>query len=430
MHSPRVAVVGGGWAGFAAAVTLARHGAPVTVYEAAPVPGGRARSVTLDGERFDNGLHILLGAYTGTLDCIATVASPEAGLLRTPLQLCSDDGARITCPAGLPSPLHLAAGLLTARGLPWRDRPAALRLMARVHGRSQPCPGTVAALLDDTRQPATLRRALWEPLCIAALNTLPEEADAATFIRVLRDGLTGPRAHGDLLYPTKDLSALFPEPAARYVTARGGRVHLGEPVRHIYAEGTAFRVETTRGTSLHDRIICATDPARTPALLADLPALAPLARTINQLDHRAIVSVYLRYDVPIPALPAPMLRLSGGPAQWVFDRGRLCGQHGWLGVVISCADAALEDGRTTLGARVEAQLATSLGLPPKASRSHVIAEKRATFACTPGIERPGILTALPGFVLAGDYTASDYPGTLEAAVRSGRACARAILENR
>lgn len=425
---PRIAVIGGGWAGMAAASMLAADGVGVDVYEAARVLGGRARRVEIDGVALDNGLHLLLGAYTESLACIERVGAPAAGFLRTPLRLDAVDGFRLDCPP-IPAPWHLLAALLGARGIGWSDRLAAARLMQNAKRNQYRCAGrmTVTTLLDEQRQPQRLREALWHPLCVAALNTPPEVADAQVFLHVLRDGLAGAHDASDLVFPTVDLSAMFPEPAADFVIARGGSVHLGEAVSAIDGDGP-FTIRTARRTALYDQVICAVDPARLAPLLRDLPALADIAARTAALRHAPIVSVYLDYGIDV-RLRSPMIGLGDGPGEWVFDRQRLGGQRGWLGVVISASDRWTGTPHAELTRQVENQVASQLAMPPAAQRTRVIVEKRATFLCTPGVDRPSQRTALPGFHLAGDYTASDYPATLEAAVRSGLACAQAVLEN-
>lgn len=425
---PRIAVIGGGWAGMAAASKLAAEGVGVEVYEAARVLGGRARRVDIGGVPLDNGLHLLLGAYTETLASLARVGAPATAFLRTTLRLETVDGFRLACPR-LPAPWHLLTGLAGARGIGWSERIAAIRMMRAAEHTGYRCrdPISVTSLLDAHRQPARLREALWNPLCVAALNTPPDVADAQVFLNVLRDGLAGERSASDLVFPAVDLSAMFPEPAAEFVRARGGYVHLGEAVTAIHARGP-FTIGTSRRTESYSQVICAVDPARLAPLLRDLPALSGVADRVDAMQHAPIVSVYLDYGADV-GLRAPMLGLGDGPGEWVFDRQQLCGQRGWLGVVISASDRWTGTPHAALTQQVEAQLAAQVGVPPTAQRTRVIVEKRATFLCTPGLDRPAQRTAVPGFHLAGDYTASDYPATLEAAVRSGRASAAAVLEN-
>ncbi len=419
-----VAVIGGGYAGMAAAVALTDRSIPVTVYEAAKTLGGRARRVEVNGIALDNGLHLLIGAYRETLALIDRVHGGRAPLVRRRLDWRIHRRFALRA-AALPAPFHVALGLLTASGLNWPQRMAAIRLM-RVLSRDGfrlAADTTVAALLERHRQPPVLCDVLWHPLCVAALNTPPEQASAQVFANVLREGLAAGRAASDLILASTDLSALFPEPAADYICARDGRVLTDTPVTAIETCDSGFLVRTREKTETYAQVICATPPHRTVDLLAGLPALAPVAACISRLQYQPIYSVYLQLAARLP-LPAPMIGLSGGMLQWVFDREALCGQAGLVGAVISAEGPHQGLPHETLVTRAVAELAEAFGPLPKLQWSQVIAEKRATFACTPGLERPTQVTPLPGLYLAGDYTESDYPATLEAAVRSGLTCAR------
>ena len=185
-------MIGGGWAGLAAAVELCAAGVTVSVFESARQLGGRARSVVIDGRTLDNGQHILLGAYRETLRLMRQVgAEPERYLRRQTLELRQDREAfRLRLPR-LPSPWHLACGLALARGLPLREKFGAIRFMRALQADAYQLPAdtSVAAWLDHHEQRGVLRRLMWEPLCFAALNTAPENASAQVFANVLRDSL-------------------------------------------------------------------------------------------------------------------------------------------------------------------------------------------------------------------------------------------------
>lgn len=423
----RVAIVGGGWAGLAAAVTLAERDVPVTLYEAAATLGGRARRVISNGVTLDNGLHILLGAYTASLKLIDQVNDGATVVKRVPLHLEIPGRFRMRA-ARLPAPWHLLFALLGSTGLTVSQRLAACSFMfrQRLRGFRAHAGETVAHLLDRQHQPQALCESLWQPLCIAALNTSVETADAQTFLNVIQDGLIADRTASDLVLPTVDLSAMFAEPAAAYVRARGGTVRLQTPVRRIAIHGNGFEVIDDRDNEYFTHVVCATDPARTPVLLESIDALASTRSMMAAMNHSPITSVYLQYE-PNTQLPFPMLGLSDVPAQWVFDRGALLGQNGLLGAVISAAAEYHGVAQDELAALTHAQLqrvVPGLSAPKWYS---VISEKRATFACIPGLARPAQRSAAPGLWLAGDYTASRYPGTLEAAVRSGMTCAHGIL---
>lgn len=428
--SLHVAILGGGWSGMAAAVELAERGVPVTVFEASRTLGGRARRVEVNGVALDNGLHILIGAYRETLRLIAKVSGArDCGLSRGPLDLHVLGKFRLRA-ALLPAPLHLAAALLRAQGLNFTERLRAVQWMSRLRATNFQLDSDVpvALLLARHRQGARALRHLWEPLCTSALNTPPEHASAQVFLNVLRDSLSGPRQDSDLLLPTTDLSALFPEPAARYVEERGGQVLTGTPVSSLRADGGGLMVYTAAGSTRFSHAICALPPYRIAETLAGLPPLAGVTQAVQRLTHEPIYSVYLQYPGSL-RLPQAMFGLDAAITQWVFDREALSGQQGLVGVVISASGRHQDLEQEILVARVHNELRAHFPRLVDPRWGRVIAEKRATFSCVVGVERPSQRTALPNVYLAGDYTASAYPATLESAVRSGVACARMILES-
>ncbi len=420
----RVVIIGAGWSGLAAAVTLAERGVPVTVFEASRSLGGRARRVSIDGVDLDNGQHILIGAYRETLRMMRTVgADPDELLLRIPLELRYADGFHLRAPR-LPYPLNLLSALLRAKGLDLAQSFSALRFMASLRAckfRIEP-DRSVARLLNDHKQSGVLRTHVWESLCVSALNTPVEHASAQVFVNVLRDGLTGARAASDLLIARTDLGRLFPEPTAEYVKARGGEILLGAPVRRIAQVPGGFRLNDTQ---LFPCVVIACGPHQAGPLLVQLPELADALSRIGAFSYEPIVTCYLQYPESV-SLPAPMLGFNGGIVQWVFDRGRLGGPKGLLAIVISASGAHEELTKENLASRIGIELNAALGELPAPQWTQVITERRATFSCTPALARPEALTAVPGLMLAGDYLASDYPGTLEAAVRSGIAAARMV----
>ncbi len=427
----RVAVVGGGYAGMAAAVELAARGVPVTVFEASKQLGGRARRVEHHGTALDNGLHILIGAYRETLRLIRLVnPAHQAALLRSRLEW-NIHGEFHFSAARLPAPLHLLGGLLRASGLSFAERIAAARFLAaqRLNGFALERDLSVERLLERHGQSEKLCRVLWRPLCVAALNTPPAIASARVFLNVLRDSLYSAREASDLLLARVDLSALFPEPAAAWVRRNGGEVLTARRVTAIDPVENGFVVEADGQRQAFSHVICALPPHQVNAFLIGITALSELAAAIERLRYQPIHSVWLQYPESI-ALPSPMLGFSRGLIHWVFDREKLCGQRGLIGVVISAEGAHQELAQDELGARAHLELTKRLGRLPAPLWQRVIAEKRATFSCTVGLQRPPQATPLRNFFLAGDYTASDYPATLEAAVRSGIRCAGLVAGSR
>ncbi|MGD9870472.1 MAG: hydroxysqualene dehydroxylase HpnE [Thauera sp.] len=434
MSVPVVAIIGAGYAGLACAVELARAGVHVTVFERSHTMGGRARVVHKDHHwRVDNGQHILIGAYSELTRLLRLTGVSPKQLAHLPLTLHVPGRLHLKA-ASLPAPFHLAVGLLRAKGLSWADRIAMLRLMRwlKRHGFRLPDPAvTVAALLAETRQTPTLCQLIWEPLCVAALNTPVAEASAQVFANVLRDSLAAGAAASELLLPRTDLSELFPVPAARYIGVRRGKLRTGNAIEAIEPVAGGYRLEGDPGSQPWPHVVVATAPYHAGTLLASAGGCQRLVAQIDALEHEPIVSVYLALGRG-QKLPEPMVGLvsgsTAGPAQWVLDRGQLGGPEGLLSCVISAHGPHEALARDELVLAVHAQLERQLGRRlPAPEWSQVIVEKRATFACRPGIFRPGIRTPLPGLWLAGDYLDSDYPATLESAVRSGVACATAIL---
>jgi squalene-associated FAD-dependent desaturase len=431
------AVVGGGWAGCAAAVALLDAGADVTLFEAARTLGGRARAIETNGRLLDNGQHIMLGAYADTLRLIRRVGvDPQQALLRLPLQMRypAGDGMDFVAPR-LPAPLHMLAALLRARGLDRADKLALARFTtsARWMGWHLYTDCSVAELLARFDQTERLIHLMWRPLCLAALNTPPERASAQVFLAVLRDSLGAKRAASDMLVPRVLLDALFPEAARRHLEGRGAVVRTGCRIDALEPADGGWRLRAGADVHTFDAVVLAAPPWQAAALLRPLDATAGIVARLDALHYEPIATVYLQYAAGT-RLPLPFCALVDAPGanrwgQFVFDRGQLDpGQDGLLAVVISAADPAGEIGQDALAAAVAAQLAAAFGQPALAAPlwTRTITEKRATFACTPALDRPANATDLAGLALAGDYTACDYPSTLEAAVRSGVAAATVI----
>jgi squalene-associated FAD-dependent desaturase len=426
----RVAIVGGGWAGMAAAVTLACAARPVTVFEAAQVLGGRARRVVVDDRIVDNGQHLLLGAYAQTLALLRTVHGERAErelFDRRRLHLEEPGVFRFKTPA-LPAPWHLGVALLGMRGLPRQDRLATLAFVRRLRRARFRCAPqlTVGALLTD--QPALAVKLLWEPLCLAALNTPVDAASAQIFLNLLRAAFAVHAHDSDLLLPRVDLTALFPAAAAVYVNARAGEVRTEETVTRIAALDNSVAVASHAGEERFAAAIIAVGPhqlAHVLARSASSSASAALAH-VATFAYEPIRTTYLQYGRPL-GLSQPMLKLDGDPGQWIIDRGQLGGAPGLAAVVISTDVAAARIDHDALARAIDAQLRRRAPDLPPPVWSQTIAERRATYACTAGLARPAPGPLERRLYLAGDYTDPEFPATLEAATRSGVAAARQLL---
>jgi squalene-associated FAD-dependent desaturase len=395
----KIAVIGGGWAGLAAAVELTAAGAETTLFEAGRVLGGRARGVEIDGRKLDNGQHILLGAYRETLALIRRVgADPDQLFDRRPLQVIDNSGFRLAL-AKLPAPLNVACGLLSASGVSLGEKLRTALWMDGIKRRGFRLAQemTVSQWLDEAGQTGALRRHLWEPLCLAALNTPAERASAQLFANVLRDSLGSARREDtDLLLPRVDLGQVLPEPAGHWLREHGADIRLGVRVGQV--------TEVDGGIEIDGESFAAAILATAPQHLG---ALWPAAAT--SFTYEPIATIYLQFS-PGMKSAFPLRNHLGGQGQWVVDRGDglfacvLSGHGDW---------EALDD--TGLAATLENELAS----PDKASWHKVIREKRATFSARPGLLRPDGKTSNPRLFLAGDHTWADYPATLEGAVRSG-----------
>ena len=431
----RVAVIGGGCAGLAAAARLAEHRIPVTLFEAGRQLGGRARGISWQGHALDNGQHILLGAYSETLSLLKLAGVDlQSVFQRLPLQLCVQPDFELrACPL-LPAPLHILAGLLQAHGLTWQERWSAVRFMVwmRLSGFRLKQDESLASLLARQNQPEKLTEYLWQPICLAALNTPLEQASAQVFLNVLRDSFSRAKADSDTLLPRQDFTALMADPLANYIKAHGGqvkRMHSVEDVRH---NGAEFQLTITGASESFSHVILAVSPFRLTDITQQMPALAATHASCQALQYQPICTIYLQYAEQF-RLAQPMIGLSGCLGQWVFDRGRLYGQPGLLAVVISAEGAHQRLTQDALAEVISQELATSfpaLSAPLKNPRWHkVVTEKRATFACSVGLQRPQMHTDIPNLYLAGDYVVGDYPATIEGAARSGNAAAQAIIQS-
>jgi len=418
-----VAVVGAGWAGLAAAVEATRAGAQVTLFEMAPAAGGRARDVISHGMVLDNGAHICIGAYVETLRLLRLVGVDiDAAFLRRPLTLVNADGFGLRMHGGAPLPSFVLAVLLR-HGWRWRDRVALLRVAdawRRAGFRCAP-EQTVADLAASL--PVAVRRDFIEPLCVAALNTPAERASGMVFLRVLHDALDSSRGAADLLLPRRGLGEVFPAPALSWLEQAGATIRLAHRVGRIERIGSGWLVDAVPA----DRVVIAASAVEATRLV--LPHASEWAALTARLHHEPIVTVYAR-SIGC-SLPEPLLALPSDarqPAQFVFDRGRLGGEAGLLGFVISGASAWVERGMAATEQATLAQARTALKRHLRGPLEIVrtVTEKRATFACTPQLARPP-MTALPDLLVCGDYIEGPYPATLEGAVRSGVAAAHAAV---
>lgn len=446
MSAPDVIVIGAGVAGLAAATALAEDGARVLVVEARGILGGRATAFrdAVTGELVDNGQHVILGCYRETFRFLRRIGAEGAVRLQARLEVPTVDrgGVRsvLRCPA-LPAPLHLLAGIMSWSALGWRDRASALRMApalvrARGAARGQEAgpalaDETVEAWLERHRQSPRMRELLWEPLAVAALNQDVRSATAAPFVRVVGAVFGGRPAEAAIGIPAVPLSELFGTPAERYLAERGGFVRRHAPARLVLAGRKVAGIEV-RGERIRAGAVVAAVPWHAwRTLVADEDAGPVAALRAGAVARRPspIVTVNLWLDRTV--LDVPFVSLPGRRFQFVFDRTRperSAPAH--LSFVSSGADDMLRQPSDRLVSAAFAELRAALPEARAAGlvRGTVVREPRATFSLAPGEPpRPGSRTSATGLWLAGDWTDTGLPATIESAALSGHRAAADIL---
>lgn len=441
-RTPDAIVVGGGFAGLAAATLLAERGARVLLLEARPYLGGRARSWTdpETGSTVDNGQHLFMGCYGDTLLLLDRLGTRDRLNLepRLTVPFIDPGGAvsRFTLPSLPLFSLSIAAGLVRFPGLSRRERLGLLRvaLAARSRaGRRGPQGSldevSVSAWLQSLGQSSRTMERLWHPLAIAALNEEPGRASAAMLLPVL-EGLFASGAGGARLgVPRVGLSDLYADPAGHYLRARGSEVRLRAQVRQVlFGRGRCEGVLLADGTRLPaPHVIASVPPADLLEMLPAEIAAEPFFARCSRLETSPIVSVYLWFGGPVTDLP--YAGLIGGEWQWMFNRRAFAGRGGagaGVTLVRSAARSFVEASREVLVRKALEDLHRFFPASRRLALRHalVIKEKRAAISPTCGsfTLRPPSWTPYEGLHLAGDWTATGLPATIEGAVLSGHAC--------
>jgi squalene-associated FAD-dependent desaturase len=444
-----VVIAGAGLSGLAAGVLLSRRGIPVVVCEQKPFAGGRAYSFRdpRSGETVDNGQHVLIAGCDATMRLLELLGTRHLVRIQRTPRFVLHHPERGFCPLvlpRLPSPLHLIAGVLRTHLLGRADRVRLLRAGIAAAFPDRLIEKSLGALtvqewLHRTGQNEETTRSLWEPLAIAIMNEQCATASALMFVRSLRKAFFEHWRSAAFAVPQAGLSTLFADPAVDCIVKHGGRVLLGNGVTRILeARGAATGARLEDGSIVEcSAVILAVPPHHLQDLLPDVLRTQNFLLGIERIPFSPILSLHLWFPSDFMH-DEDVVGIIGRRLQWIFNRRSIVpSSHGnsrnvaggYVCGVISAAQKyiglphdqllaiALEDLRTVYGRKV-----------PEPSSTRILFEKRATFSCSPATEalRPGARTPLPNIFLAGDWTATGYPATIEGAVVSGERCAALV----
>lgn len=412
-------VIGGGLAGLAATARLADAGASVDLHEARGFLGGRAASIPADPEvpdsaRIDNCQHVLLRCCTSLMDFYRRCGVQDKIVFHEELHIVRPGGEIDTIRAdALPFPFHLLRSLLAMRAIGWADKLSIAKLLLAMKlQRSRQSFDLDSITFDEWLHgmgATTLSVArFWRPFVVSALNEMPERAAAGAAMQVFCEGLLGSRDSYQMGVPAVPLADLYDAALAGHF-GPSVRLHLRSRVRRVNP--------LDREADYH---VLAVPFDRVAKLVPELG----LQRQLQRFEASPITGIHLWFDRPIMDLPHAML--TDGDLQWVFNKG----DGYYLGVIsASRAQLTLPSGFIVAPALRQLRETFPKARGARLEHSRVIKETRATYAARPGLERhrPGPATALPNVFLAGDWTATGWPATMEGAVRSGYRAAEAVL---
>lgn len=425
-------IIGGGFAGLAAAVELVSRGHHVTLIERKGHLGGRAYSFqdAATGSVLDNGQHVLMGCYRDTLEFLKKIGTEDCVFFQRNLAVdfASGEGKLKKLRAWpLPSPLHLLGGLFFFGGLSWSDKLSLLRLQKRhiCEGDNTLDRKSVSSWLAERHQSERIRKRFWEPLSLAALNDRPEESSAALFAAVLREALFAGRKASRIGIPRVGLSDLYTEAARDYVERKGGHFLLKSPVLRLHFRGGEFQeAELEGGRRISAEVLLVTVPftALRKILPEELLYEDSYFKGLSHLQTSPIVSIHLWFDREITK--SPFVGFWGEPVDWMFNKGHyLKDDHPpYVSLVTSGARRSLQVQGPQL---VEQAIGVLTRTFPEVGRARLIRsvvtkEPEATMAPAPGASRYRLSQKTPyrNLFLAGDWTDTGLPATIESAVRS------------
>ncbi len=433
--TPDVLIIGGGLAGLAAGVQLSSSGHSILLIEQKPRLGGRTYSFIHPetGDEVDNGQHLMMGCYHSTLKYLQMIG--RSGLVEVQQNLSIAFRKENTAPtflktSMLPAPLNVLTGMLAFSALTFSERLSLLRVGIQLilkdpdtdeHLQSI----TVAQWLDELKQPEANKKVLWDVIAVGALNDSTEKISASLFVKVLKSAFFGSRLNSSMVIPKKGLSPVLIDGAEEFIKKNNGEVILNISIQTIDRKnGKIEQVILETGEVIKPKAVISAVP------YFDLPRLFPVPeevglRSLQSFVSSPILTVHLWFDAHF--MQEQFAALLDSPFHWVFNKSVIYGRADkglmYLALVVSGAHDLVEKEKEELSALAQNELKRFY---PAAAASRVIhaliiKEKRATFSPSVGIEqfRPGPSTSLGNLFLAGDWTDTKLPATIEGAVQSG-----------
>ena len=441
----KVLVIGGGFAGLSSAVRLSQKGYSVSVIEQRRILGGRAYSIPSgkSQEWVDNGQHTLLAGFHETRQFLRILGTENLVKFQNHFQIIlieKNKRIQIRSFPFLPAPLHLGMGILSCRGLSWSDRLHLLKAGLQISLTSSlPDDLTVAEWMNILKQPESVRHRWWYPLSTAALNEVPHRASAGLFLKVMKDTFIQSAYNSSFGIMTVSLGELYTHQAAQIIQSAGGEVIPSSPVCHIHFSKTAVQsIELQDGRRFTaNYYISAVPPGPLSRILPDrLQSDGMPFSNLKRLSCSPIISIHLWFDRPI--MEEDFIGLVGSPIHWVFNKSRLWTKEedraGAISCTISGAYDLIDQPPTTLSDLAHEELNRFFPRARKAKllKTRLIKEREATYSCTPEAEKMRLphRTPFDNFLIAGDWTRTGLPATIESAVLSGHRCADLITATR
>lgn len=427
-----IIVIGAGWAGLSCAYELCKAGYKVTILEAAPQIGGRARTIKYQDLLLDNGQHVGIGAYQHMRLLIRELGLQEQQLFKIlPQRLIMYGDKNFSLRfANLPPPFNVLAGIMFKSHLPWTFKIQLCKFAYQIKKINFKLETDINILefLKSYHQSTEIIKAFWEPLGIAIMSTPLHTASAQIFLNVLRQVFDASNHNSNWLLPTVDLSSILPNHLAHYLQRAGSSIECNQLAARIEIHNCkSGSVYTTNAEWQAEHIVLAIPPWQAKTMLQPLPELQANYSALNFFKFEAITTIYYIFDQPIQ-LPYPLSGILNATCQWVFDR-KVTGQPNILSAIITGQDRVNNSVRSNLQKDVFQEILRHFPWLPEPISCKLICEKRAAFSCDVAIQqhRPSPSTAIKNLWLCGDYLQTGLPATLEGALLSGKNTAEALL---